>query len=77
MDTVSENLTETATKSIEKYTLENMSCFVVGLICTLVFIFFSMISGCYAPLSWSSLAVSIGSVYLLTTGLCWYMQSKK
>lgn len=77
MDTVSENVADTASRSIEKYTLENMSCFVVGLICTLVFIFFSMISGCWSSLSWSTFGVSILAIYVLTTGTCWYMQSKK
>jgi len=74
MDNVSENVSNVASDSIKQYTIENMSCFIVGIVATLVFVLFTMISGCWAPLTWTAFGVSVASVYALSTGVCWYMR---
>ena len=74
MESVTENVSNVATESIKQYTIENMSCFIVGVMSTLVFVFFTMISGCWNALTWTAFGVSILTVYALTTGVCYYMR---
>ena len=69
-----EFLGATASKMIKKDTLEHMSSFIVGAIATLVFVLFSMISGCWASFSWTSIAISVSTVYVASTATCWYMR---